>query len=443
MIDSKIAADLELRTLVRRLDREHLWHPYTEMGTYISTGEPLVIARAEGSRMYDLDGRVFIDGNASWWTALLGHGHPRLVAALIDQARKMAHVPLAGIVHEPAARLAAELVQVAPPGLTRAFFSDDGSTSVEVAVKLAVQYFYQNGAPERCRFISMDGAFHGETLAPTSLSGVDAFRHPFLRIVHESIRIPFAEDGSLVAFEALEQALERHGNEVAAVVLEPIVQGAGGMRIYDPQLLKRARELTRQAGVLLVFDEVFTGYGRTGPMWASDLADVAPDVLCTAKGFSGGMLPMACTLTTEEIFAGFCGDRTRAFLYGHTYCGNPLGAAVAREVLKVYQDEQILLACQPKAARIARAFLGLSDVPGVRHVRSLGMLGAVEFEGGGGYHAGLGRRVCEAALRRGAYVRPLGNVVYVCPALNIEDRDLDLLLAAVSDSVRETVAENP
>jgi adenosylmethionine-8-amino-7-oxononanoate aminotransferase len=423
------------RDRIVELDKRYVWHPYTPMQQYIDATEPLVIARAEGARLYDVDGRSFIDGNSSWWTALLGHRHPRLVAAMMRQLTSLDHVSLAGMTHEPAARLAEELLALAPEGLARVFYSDDGSTSVEVAMKLALQYWHQNGKPERRRFVALEGAFHGETLGVTALGGVPVFRRPFASVVLECVFVPPGAEGHGRAFEALEQALREGADTIAAVVLEPVVQGAAGMRIYDPEYVRRARALCSELDVLLIADEVFTGYGRTGPMWAVEHAGVAPDILCTAKGFSGGMLPMAATLVTERIFSGFLGAPERAFFYGHTYCGNPLGAALAREVLAVYRDEAILEGVTRKAERIAASFAELGEVPGVERTRSLGMIGALELAGSSGYLEQRGWQVYEAALARGAVLRPLGNVVYVTPPLNIDDSDLDELLGILKDCV--------
>ncbi|MCA9598837.1 MAG: adenosylmethionine--8-amino-7-oxononanoate transaminase [Myxococcales bacterium] len=421
------------------LDKRYLWHPYTPMQEYLESVEPLVVTRADGARLFDHDGRSYIDGNSSWWTALLGHGHPRLVEALCRQARTLAHTSLAGITHEPAARLAQELAEVAPEGLDRVFFSDDGSTSVEVAMKLALQYWAQNGRPERRRFLALDGAFHGETLGVTALGGVEVFRRPFASVVLDCVHVPTTTDGHERAFAALEKALQEGADSLAAVVLEPMVQGAAGMQIYDAEYLRRARELTTRHDVFLILDEVFTGYGRTGPMWAGSHAGVIPDISCTAKGFSGGMLPMAATLATQRIFDGFLGDPSRAFFYGHTYCGNPLGAAVAREVLAIYREEDVLGRAAPKAERIRRTFAELEGVPGVSRSRSLGMIGALDLPGDG-YLDRAGRRVYEEGLRRGAYLRPLGNVVYLAPPLTIPDEDLDELLGIFAESVRTVLA---
>lgn len=416
------------------LDHRHLWHPYTPMDRHLREGPALVIERAQGSRLFDVDGRDYIDGNSSWWTALLGHNHPRLVRALTQQAERMCHVALAGMTHEPAAALAAELCAVAPSGLGRVFFSDDGSTAVELAVKMCLQYWFQNGRPERNRFVALSDAFHGDTLGATALSGVEVFRRPFAGAVMECWRVsPWT--GSEAALDQVESLFERHGDRIAACVVEPMVQGAGGMHVYSAGVLSRLRELTRQHDVFLVADEVFTGYGRTGPMWACEHAGVSPDVLCVAKGFTGGVLPMAATLCTERLFDGFRGADERALFYGHTYCGHALGAAVAREVLAVYREESVLSRAAPKARRIAEAIAASAELPGVEHPRALGMLGAVSLQGASGYLQRAGWRVSEEARKRGVYLRPLGNVVYVAPALNIDDEDLEQLLSVVTQSI--------
>lgn len=424
------------RDEILSLDRARVWHPYTQMQEYLEQTEPLVLESAQGSRFRDVDGRSYIDGNASWYCCALGHQHPRLVKALSAQAEKMCHVPLAGIAHEPSARLAEELCTVAPAGLSRVFYSDDGSTAVEVSLKLALQYWAQNGRPERTRFLALDGGYHGDTMGAVSVSGIEVFRRSFGNVLIDCLRAPTGADGYQQAFDVLGQLLSAHAGELAAVIVEPIAQGAVGMRIYPPDLLRALRDLTRQHDVFLICDEVFTGYGRTGPFWASEHADVEPDVLCTAKGFTGGMLPMAATLVSERIFSGFLGDAERTFFYGHTFCGNPLGAALAREVLRVYRDEDVLALAAGKARRIAAAFERFRELPDVVETRSVGMIGALDLAGSKSYLEPRGRRVYREALRRGAYLRPLGNTIYITPSINIPDRDLDELLAILEESVR-------
>lgn len=427
---------MSARARIVELDKRYVWHPYTAMDEYVASVDPLVITRAAGARLYDADGRSYIDANSSWWCAALGHGHPRLVSALKRQADSLCHVSLAGVTHENAAMLAEELAAVAPGPLGHVFFSDDGSTALEAALKMAVQYWAQNGRPERTRFVALEGAFHGETLGVTALGGVEVFRRPFASVIMDCFRVPSAADGYERAFSAIERTLTSDADRIAAVVLEPVVQGAAGMRVYDPVFLRAVRELTSRHDVFLILDEVFTGFGRTGPMWAAEHAGVAPDILCSAKALTGGMLPLAATLTCSRVFEGFFGGGERTFFYGHTYAGNPLGAALAREVLAVYRDERILEQARPKAERIAKAFERMAELPGVTAFRAIGMIGALDLAGGAGYLERGGWRVYAEARKRGAYLRPLGNTVYVAPPLNIPDPDLDELLAIVEESLK-------
>lgn len=427
----------ELRRRVVELDKRFVWHPYTEMSSYRQRVEPLVVVEARGSRLIDADGRSYLDANGSWWTSALGHNHPRLVEALQRQADVLCHAALGGIVHPPASELAEALCSVTPPSLSHVFYSDNGSTSIEVAMKLALQYWAQNGRPERTRFLALEEAYHGDTIGVTGLGGVEVFRRPFAEVLLDCIHVtPPRETAQLEgSLRELERTIEENADTLAAVVLEAVVQGAAGMRIYDPQMLRRARELCDRHDVFLICDEVFTGYGRTGPMWASEHAGIEPDLLCVSKAFTGGLLPMAATLANDRLFDGFLGDPDRAFYYGHTFCGNPLGAAVALEVLRVFEDEQILARAKPKAEQIARAFAEMKDLSGVTCSRSIGMIGALDLAGDPGYLADVGWRVYDEARVRGAYLRPLGNVVYIVPSLNIPDDDLGELLTIVRESI--------
>ena len=434
-------SDLRDRTVA--IDKARVWHPYTEMSRYRSEVEPLVIVRAQGSRLFDADGQRYLDGNASWWTSTLGHNHPRLVAALAAQAEKLCHTALAGIAHPGASNLAEAICGVAPAGLEHVFYSDNGLTSVEVAMKLALQYWAQNGQAERSSFVALEEAFHGETLGVTALGGVEVFRQPFEKVLLDCKRIasPAGSGGKQASIDQLRKIFEADARTIAGLVVEPVIQGAAGMQIYSPEFLREARRLCDEFDVFLICDEVFTGYGRTGPMWASEHAAISPDILCTAKGFSGGMLPMAATLTTDRIFQGFVGEPERAFYYGHTFCGNPLGAAVALEVLRIFEEEDILAGARAKSLRIREAFEAMGNWSGVSRVRCQGMVAACDLEGDSGYLADAGWRVFEKARARGAYLRPLGNVVYVTPSLNIPDKDLDQLLEILQESVSEVVRD--
>jgi adenosylmethionine---8-amino-7-oxononanoate aminotransferase len=418
-----------MRDAIIAADKRFGWHPYTQMKRWLDETEPLVIARAEGCRIHDVDGRSFIDANSSWWVATLGHRHPRLVKVLREQSESLCHVAFAGITHEPGARLAEELCAVAPAGLTRAFFSDDGSTAVEVALRLALGFWRNEGRGHKRRFVALAGGFHGETLGASALGGLGLFREGGgVEVAHAPF--PTVVDEAVTAVEALLRA-----GDVAAVVVEPVIQGAAGMRIYAAEYLAELRRLCDEHEALLVFDEVFSGYGRTGPMWAGDHAGVSPDLVCLAKGLSGGILPMGATLATRRVFDAFLGGDERTFFYGHSYAGHPLGAAIAREVLAVYRDERILERALAKATRIRAAFAALGERPGVARARSLGMVGALDLATSGGYLGRAGWAVYDEALRRGVYLRPLGDTVYVAPPLNIPDADLDELLGVVAESI--------
>ncbi len=425
------------RERVIAADKAHLWRPYTAMRRYLAEGEPLVVARAEGARLWDDRGRSYLDANSSWWVAALGHGHPRLLRALREQSETLAHVTLAGIAHEPAALLAEELCRVAPPGLARVFYSDDGSTAIEAALKMALHYWQLRGQARRRRFVALDGAFHGETLGCTAIGGVELFRRPFAGAVVECLHAPAPESDYAAAFAALGEILAQDGDAIAAVIVEPLLQGAAGMRSYPAAYLTELARLCRERDVLWIADEVFSGYGRTGTMWACEQAGVAPDLLCTAKGFTGGMLPMAATLASERVFAPFA-EGEAIFFHGHSFCGNPLGAAVAREVLAIFRDEAVLERARPKARRIAEAFARFASIDGVARARSLGMVGAVDLAAEASYAGTTGWRVYDEALKRGAYLRPLGDTVYIAPPLTIADADLEELLAIVEACLRVT-----
>jgi adenosylmethionine-8-amino-7-oxononanoate aminotransferase len=428
------------REEIVRLDKAHVWHPYTAMDAYVANVDPIVVKSALGSWLEDVDGTRYLDGNSSWWVAGLGHGHPRILKTLREQSEVLAHCSLAGTTHEPAARLASELVAVAPPGLTRVFYTDNGSTSIEVAVKMAVQMARQTGAPKKKRFLALEGAYHGDTLGATSLGGVEVFRKPFADIVFDCVHVPFpAADAHARAFESIEKILRAEKDQIAAVVVEPIVQGVAGMRVYDPEYLRALRRACDDAGVLLVIDEVFAGYGRTGPMWASEHAGVTADILCIGKAFAP-IFPMAAVLTTDRVFDAFRGTADRAFYYGHTFCGNPLGAAIAREVLAIYRDEKILEGVAKKSLRIRAGFARIAEIGGVVRTRSIGMIGAADLAGDTKYLSDVGWRVYAEARKRGAYLRPLGDTVYVCPPLTIGDDELETLLGILEESVRVTLA---
>ena len=428
------------RADVIALERAHVWPPYTSSERH-ETHEPLVIVAAHGAWIEDADGHRYLDGVSSWWTCTLGHDHPRLRRVLREQSNVLLHVAAGGITHAPVALLAKELAAVAPPGLTRTHFSDDGSTSVEVAIKIAFQHWAQNGRASRHRFVSLTGAYHGDTLGAASLAAVEEFSGVFGPLLFDVVRPPPPDEASgwERVVEGIERTLRARPDEIAGVVIEPLIQGASGMRMYPVEVVQRLREVTREVDTFLIADEVFTGYGRTGRMWASELAGVTPDLLCVAKGFTAGTLPMAATMATERVYDGFRGGPSRALMHGHTFCGHPLGAAIAREVLAIYRDEQILEGIPERAARIEASFARIAAIAGVRRVRTLGMVGAADLSDAGYGGTGIGERFYASARKKGAYLRPLGDTAYVAPPLNITLQDLDALLLITEDAIKSAL----
>jgi len=398
-------------SLVER-DAKVLWHPYTQAAT---SAAPLPVVGGEGPYLVLEDGRRILDAVSSWWVCVHGHAHPRLADALARQARTLEHVLFAGATHPPAVELAEELCALT--GLDRVFYSDNGSTAVEVALKMAYQY-WRNRGEKRTRFLALEHAYHGDTVGAMSVSGVALFREAFRDLLFEVDRY----EGEI-------------GDDVAAVLVEPILQGAGGMRIHAPAQLAGIAERCREAGTLLIADEVLTGFGRTGKMFACEHAGVAPDIACLSKGLTGGTLPFAATLATEGIYAAFLSeDRGRTFFHGHSYTGNPLGCAVALESLRLFEENRTLERANAIGARLRE---GLEPLRGsVEEIRGIGPVWAVELASDAGYLADVGPRMAAAALERGMLLRPLGNVLYAMPPLCLTDAEADDLAAVMVDVVR-------
>ncbi|MEM1207007.1 MAG: adenosylmethionine--8-amino-7-oxononanoate transaminase [Acidobacteriota bacterium] len=419
------------------LDRRHLWHPYTQM---LDAPPPIPVARGEGVHLVTPDGRRILDAISSWWVNIHGHAHPRLGAALARQAEHLEHVIFAGFTHEPGARLAAELVQRAPGNLPRVFYSDDGSTAVEVAMKMAYQAWSLRGEPQRRLFVAFDDAYHGDTFGTMAAGGVSTFHGAFSELLFDVRRActPHSR-GREGAGEELEAILEREGDQVAAVLIEPMVQGAGGMRIQPPEFLRGVRELTAAKRIPLIADEVFTGFARTGEMFACEHAGVEPDLLCLSKALTGGYLPLSVTLATEEIFEAFLSrDRSKTFFHGHSYTGNTLACAVAVESLALFEDEDRLGRTRELEALFRQRLARIAGLPRVVKTRVLGPMAAfdIEPEGAGGYLDNVGPRLAAAFLERDVLLRPLGNVVYVLPPYVITDDEAHRVFDVIEDVVR-------
>ena len=421
---------LEQRSLVAD-DRSCLWHPFTQQRGWTDE-EPLLVDRAEGTNLIDTAGRRYIDGVSSLWCNVHGHRHPTIDAAVREQLGRVAHSTMLGLSHAPAIRLARRLVDLAPPGLRRVFYSDSGSTATEIALKMAFQYWRQRGGEQarKTRFVSLRGAYHGDTVGSVSVGGIDLFHSTYRPLLFETLT---AEPGDAADMGRL---FAEHEGEVAAVIVEPLVQGAAGMLLHPDGYLREVRELCDRHGALLICDEVATGFGRTGRMFACEHEDVTPDLMCLAKGITGGYLPLAATLSTEEVYAGFLGEfeEFRAFFHGHTYTGNPLACAAAVATLDVFEQEHTLERLEPKIALLEELLEPVEALGAVAEVRQRGFMCGIEL-GDFPPAARAGHRVTLEARRRGAIVRPLGDVVVMMPPLAITHTDLRRLVDIVADSI--------
>jgi adenosylmethionine-8-amino-7-oxononanoate aminotransferase len=414
------------------LDRTHLWHPFTQQRGWEQEA-PVMIERGEGSMLFDTDGNAYIDGVSSLWCTVHGHRHPVIDAAIRAQLDRVAHSTMLGLSHPGAAELAARLVEIAPEGLSRVFYSDNGSTAAEVAVKMAYQHWQLRGQPQRTEFICLRDAYHGDTIGSVSVGGIDLFHATFRRLLFETHH---AEPGDAAHMRAL---LEAHGDRVAAVVMEPLVQGAAGMIVHPEGYLRAVRELCDEFGVLLICDEVAVGFGRTGTMFACQQEGVSPDLMCIAKGVTGGYLPLAATLTTEAVYAAFLGEHHeyKTFFHGHTYTGNPLACAAALATLDVFESERTLERLAPKIELLGELLdAHVAPLPTVAEIRRRGFMTGIELTPFPA-EARMGHQVTLAARARGAIVRPLGDVVVLMPPLSISEDELTRLVEITATAIAE------
>jgi len=422
------------------LDRRVLWHPFTQQQGW-QEEPPILIERAQGTTLFDTDGRAYIDGVSSLWCNVHGHRHPTIDAAVRDQLERVAHTTMLGLSHPPAVKLAERLLAVAPAGLSRVFYSDNGSTAVEIALKMAFQWWAQreraaDRAPARTGFIHLRNAYHGDTVGSVSVGGIELFHSLYRPLLFDSWQ---AEPGDVGDMAAL---LERHAGTVAAVIVEPLVQGAAGIVLQPPGYLRAVRDLCDEHGVLLICDEVATGFGRTGTMFACQQEDVRPDLMCVAKGLTGGYLPLAATLTTERIYEGFLGEHEefRTFFHGHTFTGNPLACAAALATLEVFATERTLERVQQTSALFGSLLADMVEpLEMVAEVRRPGMMCGIElcrFP----LEQRVAHRVTLAARRRGAIIRPLGDVLVLMPPLSIEASELRRLVVITARAIAEATA---
>jgi adenosylmethionine-8-amino-7-oxononanoate aminotransferase len=443
-----------------RRDKACLWHPFTQMRDWAGE-EPLVIERGEGTTLFDTDGNAYIDGVASLWCNIHGHRKPAIDAAVRDQLDRIAHTTMLGLTAPPAIELAERLVALTPDRLSRVFYSDSGSEAIEIALKIAFQYWRQRpGGESRTKFVALDFAYHGDTIGAVSLGGIPLFHAVYGPLLFDVLRAPApycyrcpfgAEPGtcSRLCFEAVDEVLDRAGESVIAFVMEPLVQGAGGMIVHPPGFLRHVREACDRHGVLLITDEVAVGFGRTGRLFACEHEGVEPDLMAVAKGLTGGYLPLAATLASEEVYAAFLGEygEFKTFFHGHTYTGNALGCAAALASLDVFDAEATLDAIQPRIAHLERRLAAFRELEHVGDVRQRGLIAGIELVRDRAtkeeYEPAdrVGIRVTQAARRRGVVTRPLSNVTVVMPPLCITEAELDRLIAVLFESIREVTEE--
>lgn len=441
-----------------KLDKEYIWHPFTQMQGWLET-EQLAIERGEGVFLIDEAGKRYYDGVSSLWVNIHGHNRKEINDAIIAQLGKIAHSTLLGLVSPPAAQLAKELVQITPAGLDKVFFSDDGSTAIEVALKMAYQYWQQVGRPEKQKFISLTAAYHGDTLGTVSVGGISLFHEVFHSLLFQPILLPSPgvyRDPSerQQAFEAslakLEEILKDHHQEVAALIMEPLVQAAAGMLTMPAGYLKRVRELTQQYDVLLIVDEVATGFGRTGKMFACEHEGISPDFMTLSKGITGGYMPLAATMTTKNIFDAFLGSfkEKKTFYHGHSYTGNALACAAALASLEIFRKDRVIEGLPAKIAAAKARLDRFSQLRHVREVRQVGLIMGIELEKDVSIHEpydvddAIGAKVAYCAREKGLIVRPIGDVVILMPPLASTSAQIEEMLDILYEAIRHITEDS-
>lgn len=436
-------------------DLKYIWHPCSQMKDY-EDFPPIILQRGKGAYLYDVEGNSYLDAVSSWWVNLFGHANDRLNKALREQAAKLEHAIFANFSHAPAIELATEIVRITPEGLSKVFFADNGSSAVEVALKMSFHYHQQTGRPKKTKFTAITDAYHGETLGALSVGDIDLYSKIYKPLMLETFkamgpdcyRCPYGkarETCTADCFESLARLVTAHADEICGVIIEPLVQCAAGMKIYPPVYLKKLRELCTRHQIHFIADEIAVGFGRTGKMFACEHAGVSPDIMCLSKGITAGYLPLSLVATTDEIYAAFYADYTerKAFLHSHSYTGNALACAVACESLRIFQDENVLVANENKARMIYEKTAETFDGhPYVGEYRQLGMIGALElvacrktrqpFD----WQKRVGYGIYRIALTKGVLLRPLGNVIYFMPPYVVEEEDIEKMVRVAFESIQ-------
>ena len=442
-------------------DRRYVWHPFTQMKQYTGI-DPLIVERAEGAWLFDTQGNSYIDGVSSLWVNVHGHRRREIDDAIRDQLHRVAHSTLLGIANVPSILLAKRLVEITPPGLEHVFYSDDGSTAVEVALKMAFQYWRQIGRPEpeRRDFLCFSSAYHGDTLGSVSVGGIDLFHETYRLLLFETVRAPYPycyrcylgkeyPACRIACLRDVERIFHTHGKVIGGVIIEPRVQGAGGIIVAPKGFLRRVRELCDECGALLIADEVATGFGKTGTMFACEQEEVSPDLLVLAKGLTGGYLPLAATLANDRVYAAFWGEHRemKTFFHGHSFTGNPLGCAAALASLEIFERERTLETLRAKIACLTHHLEKITRIPHVGDVRQCGVMVGIELVRDEitrepyAWEDAIGVRVILEARRRGVVIRPLGNVIVLMPPLCITEEQIDLLVQVTAESIQTVCGE--
>lgn len=442
-----------------RKDKQYVWHPFTQMKGWLESPQT-VITDASGIKLTDTDGREYYDAVSSLWVNIHGHRRAEIDQAIINQLGKVAHSTALGLANVPAAEYAEQLVSVAPKGLNKVFYSDDGSTAVEVAIKMAFQYWQHKGKPDKKRFVALEQAYHGDTVGTVSVGGIDLFHRVFKPLLFEPFHIPSPscyhckladgpEQCGLTCAQALEDLLAVKHEEIAALVIEPLVQAAAGMLMSPPGYLAKVRAITKKYNVLLIADEVATGFGRTGKLFACEHEQVEPDLMCLSKGITGGYLPLAATLTTDEIYQAFLGDMAekRTFYHGHSYTANQLGCAAALASLKIFADDQVIESLEPKIAAIRSKLAQIGEQEHVGDARQCGMIAGIELMQDKAakqpypWDQTTGAKVCMKAREYGVFIRPVGDVVVFMPPLCSTIDEINHMLDIVYRSIDEVTIQ--
>lgn len=440
---------------LKRLDKALVWHPFTQMREW-EAGDQLVIESGQGSYLIDTEGRRYLDGVSSLWVNVHGHRKKEIDRAIKAQLGRVAHTTLLGLASAPSIELAERLVETTPRGLKKVFFSDNGSTAVEIALKMAFQYWEQKGVEGRRKFVAFTGAYHGDTFGSMSVGEIDIFVKKYRPLLFSAFRTPYpycyrcpvgknSSDCKKECLKAFEEILRKHSGEIAACIIEPALQGAAGMIVSPPGFLREVRRLTRKYGVLLIADEVATGFGRTGKMFACELENVVPDFLCVAKGLTGGYMPLAATLTTGKVYRAFLGgyEQYKSFFHGHTYTGNPLGCAAALANLGIFRKERVIERLAPKVKLFKELLKKLDGLEHVGQVRQIGLVAGVELVRDRATKepfapkSRVGYRACLAMRKYGVILRPLGDVVVIMPPLSVKDSELKKIIDAAYKGILE------